>query len=169
MSVFRIILYIAIFIASFSIGTLISKKYSSRVQELKKMKNALNICKTKMKFTYQPIPEIFEDIANSTDGNVKRIFEEACKQIQETSAGEAWKQAIQNMESNFTREDKEILKSFSKLLGKTSIEGQLSEIELTSEFLDTQIRKAELERNKNEKLYKTLGLVGGLGLVIILM
>ena len=97
------------------------------------------------------------------------IFEEAYKQIQEKNAGEAWKQAIQNIDSNFNREDKEILKSFSKLLGKTSIEGQLTEIELTSEFLDTQIKKAELERNKNEKLYKTLGFVGGLGLIIILM
>ncbi len=169
MSVFKIILYIAIFIASFSVGILISKKYYLRVQELKKMKNALNMCKTKMKFTYQPIPEIFQEIASSTDGNVKMIFEEAYKQIQEKNAGEGWKQAIQNIDSNFNREDKEILKSFSKLLGKTSIEGQLTEIELTSEFLDTQIKKAELERNKNEKLYKTLGFVGGLGLIIILM
>jgi len=148
---------------------LFSKKYSNRVEELKKMKNALNICKTKMKFTYEPIPEIFQDIAGNMDGNIKRIFQEACKQMKNKNAGEAWEQAIEKEESNMNQEDKEMLKFLGKLLGRTSIEGQVSEIELTSQFLDTQIKKAEIEQGKNEKLYKTLGLVGGLGLVIILM
>ena len=52
--------------------------------------------------------------------------------------------------------------------GKTDIEGQISEIELTNTFLDIQIEKAENEKQKNQKMYKTLGTVVGLALVIIL-
>lgn len=40
---------------------------------------------------------------------------------------------------------------------------------MTEDFLDEQIKKAEKEMNKNEKLYRTLGMVLGLTIVIILM
>lgn len=53
--------------------------------------------------------------------------------------------------------------------GKTDVEGQVSQIELTITFINNQISKAELEREKNEKLYKTLGGIIGLALVIILV
>ena len=54
-------------------------------------------------------------------------------------------------------------------MGKTDIKGQVNQIELTSSFLDNQIKKAELERQKNEKLYRSLGMILGLGIVIILI
>lgn len=53
--------------------------------------------------------------------------------------------------------------------GKTDVEGQLSEISLTSNFLETQIAKSEEECKKNEKLYRTLGTIVGLAIVIILV
>lgn len=53
--------------------------------------------------------------------------------------------------------------------GKTDVEGQISELEVTGNFIDTQIVKAEEERKKNEKLYKTLGTIVGLAIVIILI
>ena len=52
--------------------------------------------------------------------------------------------------------------------GKTDISGQISEIDLTNTFLDMQIEKAENEKRKNQKMYKTLGTVIGLAIVIIL-
>ena len=41
------------------------------------MKNALNLFKTKAKFTYEPIPTIFEEIAQNTSKNVGIIFQVA--------------------------------------------------------------------------------------------
>lgn len=49
------------------------------------------------------------------------------------------------------------------------MEGQISEIRLVKEFLSTQIENAESEKNKNEKMYKMLGGIIGLVLVIILI
>lgn len=47
--------------------------------------------------------------------------------------------------------------------------GQVSEIKLIDNFLDTQIEKAEQDRKKNEKMYKTLGVTVGLAIVVILV
>ena len=55
------------------------------------------------------------------------------------------------------------------MLGKTNIEGQLSEIELLEKFVDEQIIKAEDEQKDRSKLYKSLGVIAGIGAVIILI
>ena len=131
------------------------------------MKSALNIFETKIKFTYESVPEIFEQIGNQMEGNIGSVFKESSKKMKDVSAGEAWIQSIEKTESNLNKEDKEILKKLGKLLGRIDADGQISEIELVSNFLDTQIDIAENERNKNEKMYKTLGGIIGLTLVII--
>ena len=72
-------------------------------------------------------------------------------------------------ELSITNEDKIVLNNLGKMLGKTDLNGQLNQIEMTEDFLNEQIIKAEKEMNKNEKLYKTLGMLLGLTIVIILM
>ncbi len=54
------------------------------------------------------------------------------------------------------KEDIDVVKGLGKLLGKTDLEGQVSQIELTNKFLDEQIEIAQKDYFKNEKLYKTL-------------
>lgn len=170
MVVVKFLILTLVFVASLSIGVLIAKKYVNREKELKDMKNALNIFETKIKFTYASVPEIFEDISKQFKGKVVgQIFEKACILMKDRPAGEAWKEGIEQVEANMTTDDKTILINLGKLLGKTDVEGQISEIELVTNFLDTQIKLAEIDRGKNEKLYKTLGGVIGLTLVIILI
>ena len=53
--------------------------------------------------------------------------------------------------------------------GQTDIEGQVSQIEITKSFIDMQIDKAEDECKKNEKMYKTLGVIIGLAIIIVLI
>ena len=165
----KIIIYALIFLTSSAIGMLISKKYDQRVNELREFKNALNIFNAKIKFTYEPIPEIFQEIANTLNSKIGKIFESSSINMKTQGAGMAWNMAIDNSTININEEDKKILKDLSKLLGLTAIEGQLNQIELTTSFLDEQIKKAEKERSKNEKMFKILGMIVGLAIVIILM
>lgn len=67
------------------------------------------------------------------------------------------------------KEDKEALKEFGILLGKTNKEGQINQIKFVSELLERQIEKAEIEKAKNETMYKKLGMIFGIGLVIVLI
>ena len=166
---FKIILLISIVIASTFLGILFSKKYFNREKELKEMKNALNIFATKIKFTYEPIPNIFLQIANKMEGNIGQIFARAAERMKEESAGNAWINAFDDITCNLLEEDKVILKNLGRLLGQTDVEGQISEIEVVTQFLDTQIENARQEKLKNEKMYRTLGIVGGLTIAIILI
>ena len=164
----KYILLIAIFGLSTGIGKLISKSYENRVIELKEFKNILNIMKTKIKFTYEPLAEIFKQISKDNQTNVEKIFGQIANQITYYPTKDVWENCIQDADISIKQEDKDILKRLGKLLGQTDVEGQISEIEVTQNFLDTQIEKAEEEKKKNQKMYKTLGIVTGLVFVIIL-
>ena len=146
-----------------------SKKYSNRVRDLKEIRKALNFFEEKIKFTYEPIPDVFEEISKKMEENIGEIFSKASKKMENTSAGEAWEEAVNNSNSSFTKEDIEILKGLAKMLGRTDNDGQVSEIRLTNKFIDVQIKDAENEKAKNEKLYKTLGATVGLAIVIVLI
>ncbi|MDO5555771.1 MAG: stage III sporulation protein AB [Clostridia bacterium] len=165
----KIIIYSFIFLLSSLIGILISKKYINRVNELKEFKNALNIFKTKIRYTYEPIPEIFNEISNNVNSSISEVFKQAALKMNILTAGEAWGLALKMNTLNINEEDRTALNNLSKLLGKTDLQGQLNQIEMTSDFLEEQIKKAEKEKSKNEKLYRTLGMILGMAIVIILM
>lgn len=157
-----------ILVACSLIGKYVSKKYVLRVKELEEMKNALNMFESKIKFTYEPIPEIFEEISKNFNKNIGQVFLRAKENMQTDSANIAWEKAIEESENNLTKEDKYVLKTLSKLLGQTDIEGQTSQIEITQRFLETQLKEAQDQKEKNEKLYSKLGATIGLAIVIVL-
>ena len=165
----KLVFLISIFFISTILGITISKKYSTRVKELKEINRALNIFEEKIKFTYEPIPDVFEEISNICKNNIGKIFEQASDDMKIMSASEAWEKAINESNTKLTKDDKDVLKSLAKMLGKTDLDGQVNEIRLTLKFLETKLKDAEMERTKNEKLYKTLGATVGLAIVIILI
>lgn len=169
MLLIKIVIYSFIFLSCSLIGILISKKYVNRVNELREFKNALNIFKTKIKYTYEPLPEIFAEISENIDSNISSVFKTASDKMDICAAGEAWDLALKMDELNIDEEDRNILRNLGKLLGKTDMQGQVNQIEMTSDFLDKQIRKAENQKDKSEKMYRTLGMIIGMAIVIILI
>ena len=151
------------------IGVIISKRYNTRVKELKEIAKGLNFFEEKIKFTYEPIPDVFEEISKKLKPNIGDIFLIAAKNMENENAGVSWENAVGGSNTSLTNEDKDIIKGLAKMLGRTDIDGQVSEIRLTNKFLDVQIKEAENEKNKNEKLYKTLGVTVGLAIVIVLI
>lgn len=164
----KILIFALIIGASTCIGIMLAKKYSNRELELKEMKNALNMFENKIKFTYEDIPTVFMDISTKIKGNIGKIFETASKKMNEMSAGNAWEYAIDNVYTSLKKEDSDIIKGLGRMLGKTDINGQISEIKLVIDFIETQIDDAKQEKDKNAKMYKTLGIVVGATIVIIL-
>lgn len=169
MLVFKLFILAMIIVTSSIIGILFSKRYANREKEIKEMKSALNLFATQIKFTYEPIPNVFMQIANKVGGNIGNIFDRAANRMKEEQAGDAWLQAVTESKHNLNKEDISVIKNLSRLLGQTDLAGQLSEIEVVNNFLETQLKDASEERRKNEKMYRTFGIVTGLTIAIILI
>ena len=168
MQIIKYFILFIILISSSVIGKNIAKKYSNRVKELEEISNALNLFKSKIIFTYSTIPEVFEEISSKIKGNVGCIFKRANVKMQEMSAGVAWEQAVDEVQSNLNNDDKYTIKTLSKLLGQTDAQGQIGQIEITKKFIEERIKEAIEQKQKNERLYSKLGTTIGLAIVIIL-
>lgn len=169
---FKYTILFLIFIITAMIGNIFSKKYRNRVNELKSFKEAFNILESKIRFTYEPIGDIFEEISILFESNkISSIFLDAKKYMKTLDFKSSWDKSIDNNRKCFdlTNEDISTIKKLGNMLGKTDIQGQLNEIKLNMNFLDIQIAYAEEERKKNEKMYKTLGTIFGLAIIIILI
>lgn len=84
-------------------------------------------------------------------------------------AGDAWEKSIDESKIMLKNEDKDALKSLSKLLGSTSMQGQIQQLHLVNSFLDEQIKEASIAKDKNAMLYRKLGIIVGLVIVIVLV
>ncbi len=167
----KYILIFLVFLIFFAMGNRYSKKYSNRVNELEKMNNMLNVFKAKIKFSCLAIQDVFSQIYEDNKNNIGMIFNNANKYMEQNTASTAWQMALDFSKENtsLTYEDYEVLASLGKMLGNTDVGGQVSQIELTKELLQKQIKEAQEEKKKNSKLYKTLGLTVGLAVAIILI
>ena len=171
MEFFRYIFLILILTGSTSVGFLLSKKYSDRARELLSLSNLINILQNKIKFTHKPLGEILEEIGNIKEiSGITAIFSKTKKKLTNKKFEIAWSEAIseQTFFLNLKTEDIHLIKSLGNVLGKTDIEGQMSEINQFQLLLKTQIKNAEEESSKNAKMYKSLGTIIGLAIVIIL-
>lgn len=169
MIILKYIIICLVFLISFFIGNILSKRYILRVKELKDFRNALNIIESKIKFTYEPLPEIFMQTSKLLSENISKIFVNTSKYMKKINTEEAWNKGIEEANTYLNKEDIENIKGFGKMLGKTDKDGQVSHIELTKTFLEMQIEKARKEEEKNAKMYKTLGILVGFVIVIILI
>lgn len=165
----KYILIFFIVIISSRIGQLYSKKYINRVKELESIKQILNELKTKIKFTYKPLQDIFYEIASNHNNNIGKIFENISNNMKDVDLKEAWEKEIKESDNSLSKEDIEIFLSIGKALGTTDVEGQVNQITLAEELIENKIKEAEIEKAKNAKLYRVLGTSAGLTLAIILI
>lgn len=169
MLVLKIVMLFAVFGTISTIGVKISNRYTERANNLKQIKKALNIFETKIMYTYEPIPDVFLEISKKIKGDVGKLFLDASRNMSLDFAGDAWEKSLNNSNIMLLEDDKEALRSLGKLLGSTDIDGQLSQIRLVNGFLNEQIKEAIEQKNKNETMYKKLGIIVGLAVVIVLI
>ena len=172
MYILKFILLFLLFCTSIIIGYLISKRYSNRVKILKDIKSGLNIFAVKINFSCEILSEIFEDISNKLNGAASNIFKDTITILNENNTntiGNAWEKSIEKNSSQLKKEDIDVLKTLGKMLGNTDIEGQINQINLVESFLEKQIEDSQEEQLRNSKLYKKLGFICGLVIVIVLI
>jgi stage III sporulation protein AB len=161
-----------IFFSCTCMGLFMSQAFVQRQNQIREFKVFLNLLETEINYLATPLPLIFEKFKNSLDGNIRTFLTQFLKIFHEEpskTASEIWVESIKALEqtSKLKGDDYQILLNFGLGLGSSSKEEQIKNIKFTQELLHKQYCQAEIERNKNEKLYKTMGLLLGLGLALI--
>ena len=174
MFILKCVFIVMVFGISSFIGYLLANKFSSRVSEINDLLLALEIFETRIKYTYDSITTTFMYIADNVKTKIYRIFYITAEEVKENknaSAGDIFKQVIddERIFLNLNNDDIEILKELGISLGQTDLEGQLKNIRLVYNSLKSQLENAKEEKNKNFKLYRNMGVLCGLIIIIILL
>lgn len=154
------------------IGFSLANDCSKRPRALRELQSLLQMLENEISYLSNLLSEAFNRIYEGTNSDTAILFREAAKNlgINGVTADVAWEKSINEnyAKLSLNKEDKDILLTFGNMLGNSDLEGQLNNIRLMSSQLKLQELKAEDMRQKNEKMYSSLGVLSGLAITIIL-
>ena len=163
-----------VILASAFIGCALSGNYSARPRQLRELQCLFKMLENEISFLSNLLADAFTRICETSRCDTAKFFANAAAHMRSNpslTASQAWEAAIDDIigKTALDEEDKAILVSFGKLLGNSDTEGQIKNIELVLSQLKQQENKAEEQRLKNAAMYRRLGVLGGIAIVIILL
>ncbi len=169
---FKIIGSIILICSTSLIGFSLAADCSKRPRILREIQALLQMLENEISYLSNLLIDAFRRIVENSKVDAAILFKAAADYLVASgvTADEAWEKAV---EVNYSRlslnkEDKAILISFGRMLGNSDLDGQLNNIKLMSSQLKLQEAKAEEMKRKNERIYRSLGVLSGLAITIIL-
>ncbi|HAE91432.1 stage III sporulation protein AB [Tissierella praeacuta] len=174
MVLLKLISTLFIFLTSSTIGYLYGKTFSSRFENLIYLEQCIKILETEIVYAATPLPEALSNVFNKGKKKVSYIFDEIKENLFLNKEGGVYNSFL-SVESKLyeelylQKEDVEVFLSLGRVLGTSDRKDQQKNFTLILNQIDTQILEAKIERNKNEKLYRSLGIITGVGIIILLV
>lgn len=147
--------------------------YEKRTSQLVAIDSALQLLETEIIYGATPLEHAMLRVCQACDRDVAGLFKETSIELgkkEGVTAGEAWNKALAGFKeySALNDNDLQILKRFGASLGVSDREDQAKHLELTrSQLKLAAIQAGEVSR-KNSTMFKYMGFLGGLFLVLVL-
>ena len=162
-----------IFAACTILGYQLSRHFSERPRQLRYFKTALQALEAEIMFGHIPLQEASKRLAKQMPKPISLFFNNFSDnlQIEEATVKHAWADSLKSISSLLALQSKdiEILEQFGETLGKHDRFQQQKQIALTMTHLEREENEALLAQSKYEKMIKSLGVLLGLLLIILLV
>lgn len=163
-----------IILSSTLMGFYYGKKYSSRFKNLIYMEQCIKILETEIVYGATPLPEALNNVYKKGNKTVSFIFEDIRINLLENKTGDVFYSFSRMViplkdKLNFKEEDIETFLSLGRVLGSSDRQDQEKNFKLISNQIMVLQNEAKIEKDKNEKMFKNLGILTGLAIVIILV
>ncbi len=147
--------------------------YEKRPRQLVSLGQGLQLLETEILYGATPLPEAMEQVALNCSPEVSSLFSCTAAELRKmegVTAGEAWERAVAKFSAHsaLSQKDQQILRRFGVSLGATDREDQAKHLKVALSQIRLAVAEAEAAAKKNAIVYKYLGFLGGLLLVLIL-
>lgn len=158
-----------VFLSGLLWGLCKSHRLLKREQSLKNIISALYMLEGEIVFASNKLKTAFYRISDLTP--CKELFSVAAKNMENLSSYEAWKKAIDETAAAMclTEKDAETVKLLGAELGLSDKEQQQKNIRHISTLLGVAANEAYDEYISSAKMYRSIGIFGGLFIAILLM
>ena len=147
-----------------------AKKLKYREQILRDMVTFLGLVENEIKYMMSILPNAYESSRQKLLTELKNVIGQIVEDMLATDSEMCIDQSIVRNISNLTEltdYDKNVFISTLRNLGRSDLDGQINIIENGINIIDNQIKEANDIKLKNSKLYKTVGVIAGIMIVII--
>lgn len=157
-----------ILVASFSIGMNRSEELKKHLEDLEELKKLFCLLKSELEYTHAPFSEVFDKVAKKVSSSFSKWLQELAIKLQEKTNGsfdEIWILTIKEhlKASKLKEEDVQELQAIGKQLE------YINQLNLYIEGLEYKIIQTRNTYQAKRKLWRSLGIMGGLFLVILLL
>ncbi|SMB98592.1 stage III sporulation protein AB [Thermanaeromonas toyohensis ToBE] len=154
-------------------GLILSHLYQARPVQLKALISGLKLLETEIVYASTPLPQALARTGEQLGGVAGLLFLEAAALLREEPglpAVEAWGEGLEKLkeQSALHLEDLDILKTLGQGLGASGREDQVKNLELAREHLKRQLVLAEEAAQRQGKMWRTLGFLLGITLVLLM-
>lgn len=170
----KIIGCILVVASSTGMGFFFSNEMRCRIENLKELRKLIGLLRGDIRYANTPLPEAIGSITRRQNGNFNNFFNDVGTKLRELSGhtfSEIWKEAVQKelIDTSLSKKDKLHIIQFGESLGYLDKDMQMNTIDLFISQLEDEIK--ELSKTVKEKayLYKTLGIMGGVFIIIIMI
>lgn len=150
-----------------------SQKLTKRPQHIRQFKNALQILEAEILYSQLPLQDAFSIVAKQIPNPAKSFFYTLSTSMQGENIElfSLWNENINKLMrlSCLGNPEMEILKQFGRTLGQHDFQQQQKHIQLTVNHLDRELENARDNQYKYSKMAKSLGLLCGLFIVLLLI
>lgn len=170
----KLFLFLIIFSTCTSIGFFYGNKFANRYNNLMYLQQCLKILETEIIYGSTPLPEALTNVYNKGNSKVSFIFEKIKNDLLENKRSQIYESFLSVKDLLYEKlvlkkSDIEVFISLGRVLGTSDREDQQKNFILISNQISNLIVEAKAEKDKNEKLYRNLGLITGVGIIILLV
>jgi stage III sporulation protein AB len=164
---------IAILSATTIFGFEWAKRVRERPKRLRELKVTLQALEAEIMYGSTPLSEAFQHIGKPLKEPLASFFLNISDLLNggEHTVQEAWEYQLEILakETSFKSGEIEVLRQFGSTLGRHDKEHQQKQIQLTLAHLNREEKEARDIQERYEKMCKSLGVLMGLLIVILLM
>lgn len=150
-----------------------ARHLTERPRQLRLLKVALQSLEAEIMYGHTPLAEATKNIAKQMDKPLTWFFESFSYKLEQASltVKQAWQESLDEVwqSTAFKKAELEIMKQFGETLGQHDRHTQQKHIQLAMTHLEREELEARDKQVRYEKMVKSLGVLSGLLLIILLM
>lgn len=169
----KLIAAVVVVLGGWYLGRYLSAEFGIHVRQLSGFQAALKQLEFNIRFMNLPLCDALRSTAETQRGVIGSILKEVADGLTRnrgSTVTDAWDRAVQAQKGRLCLADEElgILSSFAEHLGAGDCESEVNNIRAACLKLKVAEEAAREEMNKNDKLYRSMGVLLGILVVIVM-
>ena len=168
---------VLVLVAAPGLGLWMAGRWKQRLKEIEQLRQMIYLLKGEIVYGRAPLEEAFERVGRRSAGELGKMFEKVARGIRQRQGEtlfEIWTAQIRAMDQGeqrtaLTGEDLLKLQSLGQHLGYLDVDMQERMLLLYLEQLDLTIGYLREHRQEKCRLYASMGVMGGIFLVIVML